>query len=170
MFEPGEREDLVVDADQTLGLGGEVTTPFQTERLGAGGPVERLGHGRPPVDDDGVLFLIGNGEPTDVEPLARSRALLADAIDPPEQQRLAADLQPGQAVHGPVLDHVALESGLVGPTRAGFDGILEQTSGIAHRLQALVGPEQVSLLGGELGVLRHKPSFDRFRRRLDLAA
>ena len=78
--------------------------------MGAGGPVERLGDRRPPVDDQRLLVFVGDGQPADVKRLnARGRAVgrrvrLRLAVDTAEHQRLSADLEllePGQAVAHP---------------------------------------------------------------------
>ena len=45
-------EEFVLEAEQLPALDGEVAAPDETHRLATGGPVERLGDGRPPVDDD----------------------------------------------------------------------------------------------------------------------
>ena len=62
-------EQLVLDAEDRTTLDGEVTTTHQAHRLAARRPVERLGHRRPPVDDDGLGVLVGDRQATDVKAL-----------------------------------------------------------------------------------------------------
>ena len=59
-------EQLVLDGEELAALGGEVPPPGQAHRVAAGGPVEGLGHRRPPVDDDRLPLLVGHRQPADV--------------------------------------------------------------------------------------------------------
>src|SRR5690606_28612059 len=87
-------EELVLDAEQRAAPGGEVAAPRQAHGLTAGGSVEGFGHGRPPVDDDRVPVLVGDGDPTDVPGVAGG-AVLAGAVevDAPEHQGGVAQLE-----------------------------------------------------------------------------
>ena len=67
-------EQLVLDAEDGAALDGEVAAAHEAHRLAAGGPVERLGDRRPPVDDDRLGLLVGDGEAADVEALGGRRA------------------------------------------------------------------------------------------------
>ena len=89
----------------------EVPAPREAHRGAAGGAVEGLGHRRPPVDDDGLLALVRDGETADVEGLARV------AVDPAEHERGIADLEVGEPVADGLFDHVPLVAGLVVPPR-----------------------------------------------------
>ena len=62
-------EQLVLDAEQRAALDGEVAAADEAHRLAPGGPVERLGDRRPPVDDDRLGLLVGDGQAPDVEAL-----------------------------------------------------------------------------------------------------
>ena len=64
-------EQLVLEAEDVAALDGEVAAADEAHRLAAGGPVERLGDRRPPVDDDRLGLLVGDGETADVEALGR---------------------------------------------------------------------------------------------------
>ena len=64
-------EQLVLDAEQLAALDGEVAAAGQAHRVAPGGPVERLGDRRPPVDHDRLAVLVGHGQPADVEALGR---------------------------------------------------------------------------------------------------
>ena len=83
-------EQLVLDAEQLAAAGGEVAAAGQAHGLAAGGPVERLGHRRPPVDDHRLLVLVRHRQAADVEGLA---ARLGLAVDPAEQQRGVAEVE-----------------------------------------------------------------------------
>ena len=69
----GVAEQLVLDAEEGAAAGGEVAAAGQAHRLAAGGPVEGLGDGRPPVDDDRLPVLVGDRDPPDVEGVGRRR-------------------------------------------------------------------------------------------------
>ena len=125
LVEPGDglAEELVVEAEQQPAAGGEVTAADQAHRLAAGGPVERLGDRRPPVDDDRLLGLVGDGEAPDVEAVdqvgvgrghlrARASNVGPALVDAPEAQRLVADVELREAVGDVLVDDVALVAGL----------------------------------------------------------
>ena len=62
-------EELVFDAEQISTLDDEVAAAGEPHRVTSGGPVERLGHRRSPVDDNRLAVLVGDGETPDVERL-----------------------------------------------------------------------------------------------------
>ena len=122
-------EQLVLDVEERAAPGGEVAAAGQAHRLAAGGPVERLGHRGPPVDDDRLLVLVGHRQAPDVVGVARRRLRVAVAVarlvDAPEHERGVAEVELGEPVGDRVLDHVALEPGLLGAAPADLDHRLE---------------------------------------------
>ena len=104
-------EQLVLDAEHVPALDREVPPPDEAHRLAAGGAVERLGDRCPPVDDDRVGLLVGDGQAADVEALRRGRAL-GIAVDPPEHQCGVAEVEVGQALDQGFVEGVAFEAGL----------------------------------------------------------
>ena len=102
--------------------GGEVAAAGQAHRLAAGGPVERLGDRRPPVDDHRLLVLVGHREAADVEGLAARRRARGRCG---RTQRGVAQLQLGEPVGDRVPDDLALEAGLLGAAPADLDHALE---------------------------------------------
>ena len=78
-------EQLVFDAEQRPAVHREVASPRQPHRLATGGPVERLGDRRTPVDHDRFAVFVGDGEPADVVRLG-GVGFVADPIDAAEHQ------------------------------------------------------------------------------------
>ncbi len=76
--------------------------------MAAGGAVEGLGHGGPPVHDQGLLILAGDSQAAEVEGLAIGE------VDSPEAQGLAPEVELLDAVEGSAHDHVPLGDGLRG--------------------------------------------------------
>jgi hypothetical protein len=60
-------EQLVLEIQHPVALGEEVPAAGQTHGVGARGPVERLGDRGPPVDDNGLLVAVRDGQTSDVE-------------------------------------------------------------------------------------------------------
>ena len=112
-------EQLVLDAEDAAPLDGEVAATQQAHRLPAGGAVERLGDRRPPVDDDRLRVLVGDGQPADVEALHAAR-LLGAAIDATEHQRRFAEIELVESLDEGLVEGVALEAGLHRAAEAGF--------------------------------------------------
>ena len=141
-------EHLVVEADELAALAGdEVAAPDDVHRLDRGGPVERLGHRRPPVDHQRRVLLVLHGDPADVP----ARPVLH--VEAAEHERRIADVEVGEPALGDVPGDVALEAGLVraaGPD-VGVGGPHPLGRG-SHRLQPGVRGVDVGLLGSELGV------------------
>ena len=100
-------EELVLDPDERAALEGEVTAAGETHRGTAGRPVERLGHGRSPVDYHRLLALVRDREAADVEGLA------GVAVDAAEHEGSVSDLEVSEPVADRLFDHVALVAGLV---------------------------------------------------------
>ena len=77
--EPGARfaalgiEELVLEVQHPLAFGQEMAPADQTHRVGAGGPIERLGDRRPPIDDERLLVFVRDRQPADVEGLGVRR-------------------------------------------------------------------------------------------------
>ncbi len=127
-------------------------TPRQPHRSATRGAVERLGHRRSPVDDDGLLALVRDRETADVEGLA------GVSVDPAEDQRGVADLEVGQPIADGLFDHVTLVAGLVRAAAADLGQPPQAKCLLTGPIEALVRMLDVGLLFGELGVLRHRPS------------
>ena len=145
-----EVEELVLHPDDAAPVGDEVAAPGQPHRVAAGRPVERLGDGRAPVDDQRLLVDVGHGQATDVEALARR------AVDPPEAQRLVAQAELLDAGEGRAHDHVALLPGLVGAAPAVADHLVPSgRCGRPHRIEAGVGPVDVGLFALDVAGFRH---------------
>ncbi len=145
-------QHLVFDAEQRAAPHCEVTPAGEAHRRASRRPVEGLGHGRSPVNDDGLLPFVGDRQAADVEGLA------GRSVDAAEHQGGVADLEVGQAVPDGLLDHVTLVAGLMGAAAADL-GEAPQALGLRlGPIEAVVGALDVRLLFGELGVLRHRPS------------
>jgi hypothetical protein len=149
-------EDLVVDPDQlpaVAGLGEEVPAAHHRHRVAGGGPVEGLGHGGPPVDDEGGLVLLGDGDPPHVEGPSEPRRLVRLQVEPPEAEGRGADVEGGEPTPRQLLGRVPLQPGLVGPTGADLGvAVRDPAGGGAHDVEPLIGVVDVPLLGFQLGV------------------
>ncbi len=130
----------------------EVTAAGEAHRSAAGGAVERLGHRRPPVDDDRLLTLVGDREPADVE------GLEGVPVDAAEDEGGVADLEVGEPVADGLFDHIPLVAGLVGAPAPDLGQTPQAKCLLTGPVEAVVGMLDVGLLFGELRVLRHRPS------------
>ncbi len=157
-------EELVLDVEELSALDGEVAAPGQAHRVAAGGAVEGLGHGRPPVDHDRLALLVGHGQAPDVERLdAVGAARVAHfgpavgrpAVDPTEDEGGIVEVELGQPAVEGLLEDVALVAGLVGAARAGLGEVAQAPGVLSAPLQARVGEVDVRLLVDEIGVLGH---------------
>src|SRR3954454_19148528 len=74
-----EVEHVVLDVEQPPSTGTQVTSAYDAQRIGRGGPVERLGYRRPPVDQQRVVALVGQPDPADVVPVAAEHVQTAEA-------------------------------------------------------------------------------------------
>ena len=149
----GVAEDLVLDAQQGPAPDREVPAAGEAHRVATGGPVEGLGHGRPPVDDHRVLVLVGHGDATDVEIVT---AVLLVTVDPPEDERGVSQVEAPQAVGDAVVHDLPLPAGLLGATPSDLDGVRQPGGRRAAGLEALVGALDVGLFGVEVGVIGHE--------------
>jgi hypothetical protein len=145
-------EEFVFDPEQSRPLDGEVTSPDEAHRAATGGPVERLRHRRPPVDHHGLAILVGHGEAADVEALDRIRRL-GRAIDAPEHQRRAAEVEIGQALQEGLVEGVALETSLERAAEVGFGHVAHAPRRLATRVETLVRVIDVGLFVREIRVL-----------------
>ncbi len=141
-------EHLVVEGGDFAALAGdEVAAPDHRHRLDRGGPVEGLGDGGAPVDDEGGVGVVLHGQAPDVP------AHTPLEVEPAEHQGRLADLELGQPALGHVPGDVPLQAGLVGPARAhvGVRGP-DPFGGRAHRLEPRIGRRHIGLLGRQLRV------------------
>ena len=142
-------EQLVLDVEELAAPHGEVAAPDQAHGVAAGGPVERLGHRRPPVDDDRLALLVGHGDAPDVERLDALGAGAAGGASRsmrPKTRAASCSSSWVSRLHDRLLDDVALVAGLVGAAPADL-GEGPQPEGVLPRpLQAVVGVIEVRLL------------------------
>ena len=73
-------EKLVVDPHDLPTFHADVAASHHSPAVGAGRPVEGLGHRRPPVDHQWLARLVGDAEPADVQPVP------SFGVKPPEAQ------------------------------------------------------------------------------------
>ena len=148
-------EELVLETEHRPTLDDEVAPPQKPHRLAPGRPVERLGDWRPPVDDDRLGPLVGDGQPADVERLGRGRAL-GVAVDTPEDESGVAEVEVGEPLDQRLVEGVALEPGLERAAEVRLVEVAQTPSGLPRPLEAFVGVIHVGLLGRQFGVLlRH---------------
>jgi hypothetical protein len=145
-------EELVLEVQHLGAVREEVASQLQAHRVGTGRPVERLGDGGPPVDDQRFLIRVRDGQPTDMELVGRILGRSGSLIDPPEHQRLAAELQmlePAQAVADP---DVPLGDRLERPPSLPERVLKHRLGRRPHGGEPLVRQIHVSLFGREVGM------------------
>ena len=153
-------EQLVLDAEDRAPLDGEVAAAHEAHRLTSGGPVERLGDGCPPVDDDRLGLLVGDRQAADVERLGRGRRL-GHAVDAPEHEGGVAEVEVGEPLDERLVERVALEARLERPAHVGFGEISHAPRRLPRAIEALVRVVDVGLFGREFWVLlRHSSVWD----------
>ena len=145
-------EQLVLDAEDGAPLDGEVAAAHEAHRLASGGPVERLGDGRPPVDDDRLGLLVGDRQAPDVERLRRRRRL-GHAVDAPEHEGGVAEVEVGEPLDEGLVERVALEARLERPAEVGLGEVSHAPRRLPRAIEALVGVVDVGLLGRQFWVL-----------------
>ncbi len=141
-------EDLVVEGGDLAALAGdEVAAPDDRHRLDRGRPVERLGHGGAPVDDEGSVGVVFHGQAPDVPAHAPLQ------VEAAEHQGRVADLELGQPALGHVPGDIPLQAGLVGPACAhvGVRGP-DPFGRRPHRLEPRIGRRHIGLFGRQLRV------------------
>ena len=142
-------EDVVTDADHPAARQLQMATASHPERLGCGRPVERLGGGRAPVDEQPLARRRRQPDPADVI------ALAVTEIEPAEAEPVldAAQLdQPALVLGG---ERVTLGTGRGGAARAHRPGLGQLPLGeLAQTVEPAIHPVDLSLLGGDDGVSR----------------
>ena len=124
-------EQLVLQTQQGAALHGEVPASGEAHRLASGGTVERLGDGRPPVDDDRFALLVGDRQSADVERL-QPVGRLGHPVDAAEHQRGIAEVELGQPVDHGLVEHIALVARL----KRAAEGALVEVSHPPSRIAA----------------------------------
>jgi hypothetical protein len=157
-------EQLVLDVEELAALDGEMATPHEAHRVTAGGPVERLGHWCPPVDDDGLAVVVGHGQAPEVERLDIGRAagialgggaLLGQPVDAAEHEHLVVQVELGKPAEEGFLEDVPLVARLVCPAPARLGEVPQPPRILPAALETGIGKVDVGLLFGEIGVLGH---------------
>ena len=133
----------------------DVAPARQVERLDPGRPIERLGDGGTPVDDEGVQFVVGDGEAPNVvhvgDPVAVHRV-----IDPPKEEGLVADGQLVESVQGGAHDDVAFDQ-VSGAAHVRHGRAVTQRTGlVTHVIEGLERDIEEALLLGDFTLVRHR--------------
>jgi hypothetical protein len=142
---PRQVKDLVVDADHAATPRQQVSTANQTKWLTGGGPVERLGYGRAPINDERLTVFVVDGDPPDVKGLA------VDPVNAAETQAQRPEFEFREPARAGALAHVALDRMR---RLLHADRQLRGREASGQHLQVLeagVGPVEVGLLGGYFG-------------------
>ena len=160
-------EQLVFQTQQCAPLHREVAAPGEAHRLAAGGPVERLGDGSTPVDDDRLALLVGDRQATDVERL-QPVGRLGHAVDAPEHQGGVAEIQLCQPVDDGFVEDVALVSRLEGAAEGALVKVSHPPRRITAYLEAPVRVLDEFLFGGKIWVLLRHGSFNSIGGSLQL--
>ena len=154
-------EHLVVEADDLPAVGLEVAAAGDAHRLDGRGPVEGLGEGRAPVDDQRREVVVGDRDATDVERLGGlggpavggiGGSVGVEEVEAAEGERRVADVEAGQAAAGVGLGGLALEPGLVGAASSDLGVALGHPFGRpTHDVEPGVRDVEMALLGLQLG-------------------
>jgi hypothetical protein len=105
-------EEFIVDVEQLLSTGREVSATFEPHWVGSRRSIEGLGSAGPPIDHHRVLCSIPHTDAPDVQGVA----IFVVMVDSTENQRRIPDvelIQPIQDVFG---ERIAFEAGLIGST------------------------------------------------------
>ncbi len=156
-------EQLVFQPEQRSPVHGEVPTTGESHRFAAGGPVERLGDRRAPVDDDRLALLVGDRQPADVERL-QAVGGLGHAVDAPEDERRVAEVELGQSVDHGLVEHVAFVAGLERPPEGALVEVAHPPRRVAADFETPVGVVDEVLFGGKIGVLLRHGSYNSIGR------
>ena len=148
-------EDLVVEPDEAAAVGLEVAAAGDAHRLDRGGTVERLGHRRPPVDDERREIVLGDRDPADVERavgdgVARRLALARfevgrRQVETAEAQRGVADVEGGQPPAGVGLGRFPFEPRLQGAALLDRVALGDALRRPPHGIEPCVGRVEVAL-------------------------
>ena len=145
----GDVEDFVVERGQLALPPTEVASPHDAHGVLRQGSVERLRRGRPPVDDERVAVLVGNGQAAHVE------AGAIGEVEATDEQTVLCDVERGQPVAGVGDGAVALEQCLRAPA-PGEPGRAGHALGRSpHGHDPVVGGIEVGALAAELIVTQH---------------
>ena len=131
-----------------------MTASGQAHRIAAGGPVEGLSRGGPPVDGHRLLVVVPHRHPAHIEPVA---APLFSPVKAAEHQRGVTDVESAEASANRIPDDLALIAGLMGAARSHLHHVLQRQRPLPGCFQGLVGPIDVSLLRDVVGVNRDAP-------------
>ena len=156
-------EQLVFQPEQRAALHGEVPAAGEAHRLAARGPVERLGDGGPPVDDDRLALLVGDRQSADVEGL-QAIGGLGHAVDSTEHQGGVAEIELGQPVDHGLVEHIALVAGLERAPEGALVEVAHPPGRVAADFEAPIGVLDEVLFGGKIGVLLRHGSFNSIGR------
>ena len=141
-------EELVVDVEELSTASGEVASSLESERVGAGCPVEGFGGACSPVDDHRVLRSIPYAHASDVERVAVSVVV----VDASEHQRCVADVELGEPVDDVLRERLSLEARLVGAAGTDLEVLRKLARQLARLFDARMGVVEVLLFGCKIGV------------------
>ena len=144
-------KEFVFDSQKLSPLNRKMPTPRQTHGFAAGGAVERLGHRRAPVDDDGLSLLVGDGQTTNVEALQLVGAF-RKAIDAPEHQSRVTQIELRQPIDESFVENVPFVTSLERSAKARLAEVAQFPGIGTAQLQAVVGVINERLLVGDVGV------------------
>ena len=164
-------EVLVFEAEHGTPAHGQVAAAGQALGVEPGGPVERLGHRRPPVHHQRLVVGTGDGQTSDVERLPQAGSVPAvgvrfgEPVDAPEVEGLITDVELFEAGQARAHHDVALGAGLEGPALSEIQHPLEHLACLAaHGLQTIVGAIEELLLSLQIGMVWHVAPFSPARQ------
>ena len=169
-------EKLIFDIGELRAFDTEMAATHKPHRLTASRSVERLGHRRPPVDNDRLTFVIRNSEASNVKGLMHSVTVeTSDAINAAKDEGRVVKVELTEAGHDLTFEHVGFPASLMCAATAGLSEVAQLPGVVSTACQTLVRPIDVGLFFSQIRMmLSHAPfrgsRFPRNRGWLTLSA
>ena len=145
-------EQFVLDAEQLSPVHRKVSASHEAHRVLARGTVKGFCHRGTPVHNDGLMMLVGNRQPTDVERLDPVRTLCT-SVDTAEDQCIVTEVEIDETLDEGLVEHIPLVARLERATPPRFGKVTKFPCLFTTALEAVIGMVYMCLFVGEIRVL-----------------